>query len=157
MEITKFSFWVSLWIFLNYVWLSQETLLIYCVLMVIDMITWVTASYFVDKKDVKSSIFMKWFVKKIFTLLLPFVSWLSMKALWISQDIVMYFVWLCVSILISVETYSIIANIYTIRKWERIGEMDATEKLIKFILSFFQKKLEWLEKDLSNNDDSKKL
>lgn len=75
-----------------------------------------------------------------------------MKALWISQEILMYFVGMSISVMIAVEAYSIIANIYTIRTWERIAEIDATEKLIKLFLSIFQKRIESLEKEFSEKN-----
>lgn len=124
---------------ISYLWLSAETIMIYVVLMTIDIITGVFASYFDDKKKIKSDTLMKWVIKKVSYFMIPFVIALVAKWLWDDTGMMLTpLVTTSISFLIAWEAYSIIGNIYNINTGKKVPEFDAMEAIMKKILSILK-------------------
>lgn len=107
--------------------------------MTIDIITGVFASYFDDKKKIKSDTLMKWVIKKVSYFMIPFVIALVAKWLWDDTGMMLTpLVTTSISFLIAWEAYSIIGNIYNINTGKKVPEFDAMEAIMKKILSILK-------------------
>lgn len=116
--------------YLSYLWLKNEVLLILTALVVIDIITGIRASLSIDKKGVKSSVAIGGIMKKIGVIWVPFVLAMSMK--WLGYDGA-FFIDTVLGFIIVAEAYSALSNYYSIRKGERVPEIDAIGMLLKRI------------------------
>jgi len=116
--------------YLSYLWLKSEVLLILTTLVAIDIITWIRASLSIDKKSVKSSIAIGGIIKKLGIIWVPFVLAMVMKWVWYTGA---FFIDTVLGFIIIAEAYSAISNYYSIRKWERVQEIDAIWILLKWI------------------------
>lgn len=116
--------------YLSYLWLKSEVLLILTVLVAIDIITWIRASLSIDQKSVKSSIAIGGIMKKLGIIWVPFVLAMVMKGVgyWGA-----FFIDTVLGFIIIAEAYSAISNYYSIRKGERVQEIDAIGLLLKWI------------------------
>lgn len=116
--------------YLSYLWLKSEVLLILTALVAIDIITWIRASLSIDQKSVKSSIAMGGIMKKLGIIWVPFVLAMVMKGVgyWGA-----FFIDTVLGFIIIAEAYSAISNYYSIRKGERVQEIDAIGLLLKWI------------------------
>lgn len=143
--------WISLWMILEYFWMTQETLIILTVMLFLDWIFWVIDAYI--QWTLQSKLMVNWLVKKLTRWLLPFIVIAVLRWAWFDRvDLVST---VLLSILIVAEWYSVIWHIYTINYWESIWEIDALKMLFKWIAGIFQSKI---EEDLSHKDkkDGKK-
>lgn len=118
-----------------YVGLTPEVVGIYALLIVIDLITGVVASYIDDKKTIKSNTMIRGIITKISIFMIPFV--IALVARWLGDgwwDLLKPMVWITLSILIASEAYSIIGNIYNIKTGKKVPEFDAVESIMSTIL-----------------------
>lgn len=131
--------------YLHYLWLKSEVLGILTVLVAFDIITGIRASYAIDKRSVKSSIAIGGIMKKLGVIWVPFVIAMSAKWLWYDGA---FFIETVLGFIIVAEAYSALSNYYSIRKGERVPEIDAIGMLLKWLQSQFEKSM-WkiLEKD----------
>lgn len=143
--------WISLGMILEYFWMTQETLIILTVMLLLDWIFWVIDAYI--QWTLQSKLMVNWLVKKLTRWLLPFIVIAVLRWAWFDKVDLISTVLL--SILIVAEWYSVIWHIYTINYWESIGEIDALKMLFKWIAWIFKAKI---DEDLSHKDkqDGKK-
>lgn len=143
--------WISLWMALEYFWMTQETLIILTVMLLLDWIFWVIDAYI--QWTLQSKLMVTWLVKKLTRWLLPFIVIAVLRWAWFDRvDLVST---VLLSILIVAEWYSVIWHIYSINYWEQLAEIDSLKLLFRWIANLFQSKI---EEDLSPKDkkDGKK-
>lgn len=138
--------WISLGMALEYFWMTQETLIILTVMLLLDWIFWVIDAYI--QWTLQSKLMVNWLVKKLTRWLLPFIVIAVLR--WAGFDRVDLVSTVLLSILIVAEWYSVIWHIYTINYGESIWEIDALKMLFKWIAWIFQSKI---EEDLSHKDN----
>lgn len=126
-----------------YLWIDHTIFFLYTCLIFIDFITWVMK--WIINKDLSSSKALNGFIKKFIILLLIFAIWIFAKISHLDAHMLLSwaFFWLSLS-----ELYSIIANIYQIKTWERVKEYDALAIILKKLLCYIEWKI--------NNLDNKK-
>lgn len=130
--------WISLWMALEYFWMTQETLIILTVMLFLDWIFWVIDAYI--QWTLQSKLMVTWLVKKLTRWLLPFIVIAVLRWAWFDRvDLVST---VLLSILIVAEWYSVIWHIYSINYWEQLAEIDAIKILMKQIAELFRKKIE---------------
>lgn len=114
---------------LVYLGLNKEAVVGLAVLLVIDMITGVAKEFKLGRMP-RSRRFTNGIVSKVVLILIPFVLAITAKA--VSIDIVVM-IWVVINALILSETYSSIANIYTISTGREVEEFDAMSLILRFI------------------------
>ena len=145
--------WVSLWLILEYFWMTQETLIILTAMLVLDWIFWVVDAYI--QWTLQSKLMVNWLVKKLTRWMLPFIVIAVLRWAWFDRVDLISTVLL--SILIVAEWYSVIWHIYSINYWEQIAEIDALKALFQRIARLFKAKIdEDLNKDLTKDLSKKK-
>lgn len=129
---------ISLGVILDYFWMTQETLIILTIMLVLDWIFGVINAYI--QWNLQSKLMVTWLVKKLTRWLLPFIVIAVMRWAWFDS------VWLVstsiLSILIVAEWYSVIWHIYSINYKQNLPEIDCLKILIEQIANLFRKKLE---------------
>ena len=136
--------WITLWTALEYFWMSQETLIILTVMLLLDRIFWVVNAYI--QWTLESKLMVTWLVKKLTRWMLPFIVIAVMR--WAGFEKIDLVATVILSILIVAEWYSVIWHIYSINYWEQLQEIDALKLLIEWIGKLFKWKLD----DLSPKD-----
>lgn len=139
MNMTKRIIGGGLWSAFLYLGIDQTPIFIFAILIAIDFVTWLIASFIVDKTSIKSLRAIQWIFKKSATFMIPFVVALVGKGAGYEDMSAM--VTTIISLLIVSEGYSIIANIHAINTKERLPEIDAVGNIIKRILQMFQPKM----------------
>lgn len=142
---------ISLGMILEYFWMTQETLIILTVMLLLDWIFWVIDAYI--QWTLQSKLMVTWLVKKITRRCFPFITIAILRWAWFDKVDLISTVLL--SILIVAEWYSVIWHIYSINYWEQLAEIDSLKLLFKWIAWIFQSKI---DEDLSHKDkqDGKK-
>lgn len=136
--------WISLGVVLEYFWMTQETLIILTVMLVLDWIFWVINAYI--QWNLQSKLMVTGLVKKLTRWLLPFIVIAVMRWAWFDKvDLVSTCI---LSILIVAEWYSVIWHIYSINYGEQLEEIDALKLLFQRLGKIFKWKLD----DLSTKD-----
>jgi phage-related holin len=136
--------WISLGVILEYFWMTQETLIILTVMLVLDWIFWVINAYI--QWNLQSKLMVTGLVKKLTRWLLPFIVIAVMRWAWFDS---VNLVSTCIlSILIVAEWYSVIWHIYSINYGEQLEEIDALKLLFQRLGKIFKWKLD----DLSPKD-----
>lgn len=136
--------WISLGVVLEYFWMTQETLIILTVMLVLDWIFWVINAYI--QWNLQSKLMVTGLVKKLTRWLLPFIVIAVMRWAWFDKvDLVATCI---LSILIVAEWYSVIWHIYSINYGEQLEEIDALKLLFQWLGKIFKWKLD----DLSPKD-----
>jgi phage-related holin len=136
--------WISLGVVLEYFWMTQETLIILTVMLVLDWVFWVINAYI--QWNLQSKLMVTGLVKKLTRWLLPFIVIAVMRWAWFdSVDLVSTCI---LSILIVAEWYSVIWHIYSINYGEQLEEIDALKLLFQRLGKIFKWKLD----DLSPKD-----
>lgn len=138
--------WISLGMALEYFWMTQETLIILTVMLLLDWIFWVIDAYM--QWTLQSKLMATWVMKKATRRCFPFIVIAILR--WAGFDRVDLISTVLLSILIVAEWYSVIWHIYTINYWESIWEIDALKMLFKRIAWIFQSKI---DEDLHPNDN----
>ena len=142
--------WLTLWAFLEYFWISSETLIILSVMLLLDWIFGVVDAYI--QGNLKSKIMWLWLVKKLTRWCFPFIVIGVLRWAWFSSTELIATVML--SIMIVAEGYSIIWHIYTINYKQELPEIDALKLLFQWIAKIFKEKV---DESLKDEDlDSKK-
>lgn len=139
--------WLSLGVILEYFWMSQETLIILTVMLLLDWIFWITNAYI--QWTLQSKLMVTGLVKKLTRWMLPFIVIAVMRWAWFEKvDLVATVI---LSILIVAEWYSVIWHIYSINYKETLPEIDALKQLIEWVAKLFK----WKINDLSPKDEDK--
>ena len=137
---------ISLWMALEYFWMTQETLIILTVMLLLDWIFWVIDAYI--QWTLQSKLMVTGLVKKLTRRCLPFIVIAVLRGAGFDKvDLVST---VLLSILIVAEWYSVIWHIYSINYWEQLAEIDSLKLLFRWIANLFQSKI---EEDLSHKDN----
>ena len=142
---------ISLGMALEYFWMTQETLIILTVMLLLDWIFWVIDAYM--QWNLQSKLMVNGLVKKLTRRCLPFITIAVLRGAGFDKvDLVST---VLLSILIVAEWYSVIWHIYSINYWEQLAEIDALKALFQWLSKIFKAKI---EEDLSHKDtkDEKK-
>lgn len=129
---------VWLGVMLEYFWMTQETLIILTVMLLLDWIFGVINAYI--QWNLQSKLMVTGLVKKLTRWLLPFIVIAVMRWAWFDKvDLVSTCI---LSILIVAEWYSVIWHIYSINYGEQLEEIDALKLLFQWIGKLFKWKLD---------------
>lgn len=132
------AWWISLWVILEYFWLSWETIIILTVMLLLDWIFWIVDAYI--QWNLQSKLMATWILKKGTRWILPFIIITAIKWAWLNNaDFIGTAI---VSILIVAECYSIIWHIYSINYKEQLTEMDALKLLLQRVAKLLKGKVE---------------
>ena len=132
------AWWLTLWAILSYFWMSQETLIILTVMLVLDWIFWVTNAYM--QWTLQSKLMVNGLVKKLTRWCLPFIVIAVMRWAWFDNtELIATSI---LSILIVAEWYSVIWHIYSINYKEQLPEIDALKALLSWIAKLFKWKID---------------
>lgn len=129
---------ISLWVILEYFWMSQETLIILTVMLFLDRVFGVINAYI--QGTLKSKLMVTGLVKKLTRRMLPFIVIAIMR--WAGFDKIDLIATCILSILIVAEGYSVIWHIYSINYWKQLAEIDALKLLIEWIAKLLKSKAE---------------
>ena len=133
---------VGLGVMLEYFWMTQETLIILTVMLLLDWIFGVTNAYI--QGTLESKLMVTWLVKKLTRWMLPFIVIAVLR--WAGFDKVDLISTTLLSILIVAEWYSVIGHIYSINYKQTLPEIDCLKIMMEQIASLFRKKAEdWLK------------
>jgi len=138
---------IWLWVILEYFWMSQETLIILTVMLLLDWIFWVINAYI--QWTLQSKLMVTGLVKKLTRWCLPFIVIAVMR--WAGFEKVELVATVMLSILIVAEWYSVIWHIYSINYKETLPEIDCLKLLFNWLGKLFKSKLD----DLMPKDDDK--
>ena len=142
------AWWISLWVILEYFGMSQETLIILTVMLLLDWIFGVINAYI--QWTLQSKLMVTWLVKKMTRWCLPFIVIAVMRWAWFDKVELVSTVLL--SILIVAEWYSVIGHIYSINYKETLPEIDCLKILMENIAKMFREKM---DEDLGGKKDKK--
>ena len=129
---------VGLGVMLEYFWMTQETLIILTVMLILDWIFWVTNAYI--QGTLQSKLMVTWLVKKLTRWMLPFIVIAVLR--WAGFEKVDLISTTLLSILIVAEWYSVIGHIYSINYKQTLPEIDALKMLFEWIGKLFKWKLD---------------
>ena len=129
---------VGLGVMLEYFWMTQETLIILTVMLLLDWIFGVTNAYI--QGTLQSKLMVTWLVKKLTRWLLPFIVIAVLR--WAGFEKVDLISTTLLSILIVAEWYSVIGHIYSINYKQALPEIDALKMLFEWIGKLFKWKLD---------------
>lgn len=129
---------VGLGVILEYFWMTQETLIILTVMLLLDWIFWVTNAYI--QGTLQSKLMVTWLVKKLTRWMLPFIVIAVLR--WAGFEKVDLISTTLLSILIVAEWYSVIGHIYSINYKQTLPEIDALKMLFEWIGKLFKWKLD---------------
>lgn len=129
---------ISLWVILEYFWMSQETLIILTSMLLLDWIFWVINAYM--QGNLQSKLMVSWLVKKLTRWMLPFIVIAIMRGAGFEKiDLVATCI---LSILIVAEGYSVIGHLYSINYWKQLEEIDALKLLFERIAKLLKSKID---------------
>ena len=129
---------ISLWVILEYFWMSQETLIILTSMLLLDWIFWVINAYM--QGNLQSKLMVSWLVKKLTRWMLPFIVIAIMRGAGFEKiDLVTTCI---LSILIVAEGYSVIGHLYSINYWKQLEEIDALKLLFERIAKLLKSKID---------------
>ena len=129
---------ISLWVILEYFGMSQETLIILTVMLVLDWLFWIINAYI--QGNLQSKLMVTGLVKKLTRWMLPFIVIAVIR--WAGFEHVDLISTALLSILIVAEGYSVIGHIYSINYKETLPEIDALKSLVEWIAKLFRGKIE---------------
>ena len=129
---------ISLWVILEYFGMSQETLIILTVMLLLDWLFWVINAYI--QWTLQSKLMVTGLVKKLTRWMLPFIVIAVIR--WAGFEHVDLISTALLSILIVAEGYSVIWHIYSINYKETLPEIDALKSLVEWIAKLFRGKIE---------------
>ncbi len=132
------AWWISLWVILEYFWMSQEALIILTVMLLLDRIFWVIDAYI--QETLQSKLMVTWLVKKLTRRMLPFIVIAIMR--WAGFENIDLIATIILSILIVAEGYSVVWHIYSINYWEQIMEIDALKLMFEWIANLLRTKID---------------
>ncbi len=129
---------VWLWVALEYFGMTQETLIILTVMLLLDRVFGVINAYI--QWTLQSKLMVTGLVKKLTRRCLPFIVIAVLR--WAGFDRVDLISTVILSILIVAEGYSVIWHIYSINYGEEIAEIDAIKILMKRIAELLRWKID---------------
>ena len=139
---------ISLWVILEYFWMSQETLIILTAMLFLDWLFWIINAYI--QGTLQSKLMVTGLVKKLTRWMLPFIVIAIMR--WAGFEHIDVVATCILSILIVAEGYSVIWHIYSINYKETLPEIDALKQLLWWIAKMFKWKI---DESLPSKDEEK--
>ena len=134
--------WLTLWAFLEYFWVSSETLIILSVMLLLDWIFGVVDAYI--QWNLKSKLMWLGLVKKLTRRCFPFIVIGVLR--WAGFSSTELITTAMLSIMIVAEGYSVIGHIYAINYKQELPEIDCLKFLMKSIADLFRNKADELSK-----------
>lgn len=133
---------ISLWVALEYFWLSWEAVLIMSIVLAIDFIMGILEVWLKRKNELSSTKAWQGLFKKMTRWMLPFIVVIVLRGAWL--DNIWYLSTVVCWIIILSEWYSILAHIYTINQpWdEHLPEVNALQYIIEFVSKIFKTAIE---------------
>lgn len=126
--------WLTLWAFLEYFWVSSETLIILSVMLLLDWIFGVVDAYI--QWNLKSKIMWLGLVKKLTRRCFPFIVIGVLR--WAGFSSTELITTAMLSIMIVAEGYSVIGHIYAINYKQELPEIDCLKILMGKIADLFK-------------------
>ena len=123
---------------LEYFWMTQETLIILTVMLILDRAFWVINAYI--QGNLQSKLMVTGLVKKLTRRMLPFIVIAIIRGA--GFDNVNIISTALLSILIVAEGYSVIGHIYSINYKEQLPEIDALKTLFQWITKLLKWKVD---------------
>lgn len=148
--MTRYSvctYWLYLCVtgFLTYYWLSGEWLILLSVLMVVDVVLWITKSWVLNRQDPErfSSDKLKVGVSAkiailVLILLLAVILWYLSRA----EVVTFVIIDVALGLFVCAEFVSVIQNVIMIRQQKYIPERDAITAVLWWMLDLFKKFIE---------------
>ena len=133
---------ISLWVALEYFWLSGEVVVIMSVVLVMDFIMGILEVWLKRKNELSSTKAWQWLFRKITRWLLPFLVVIVLKWAWLEN--LGYLSTSVCGIIILSEGYSILLHIYAINsEWDAtLPEVNALQYIIEKISKIFKSAIE---------------
>lgn len=135
---------LTLWAFIEYFWISSETLIILSVMLLLDWIFGVVDAYI--QGNLKSKLMWLWLVKKLTRWCFPFIVIGVLR--WAGFASTELITTAMLSIMIVAEGYSVIWHIYAINYKQELPEIDCLKILMGKIADLFK----WMAEDLTKKD-----
>lgn len=129
---------ISLWMILEYFWMTQETLIILTAMLLLDWLFWIINAYI--QSNLQSKLMVTWLVKKLTRWMLPFIVIAVVRGA--GFDNVDLIANIILGILIVAEGYSIIWHIYSINYKKQLEEIDALKLLMEWIARLLKSKID---------------
>lgn len=129
---------ITLWGILEYFGMSQETLIILTVMLILDWIFWIVDAYI--QETLESKLMITGLVKKLTRWCIPFIVIAVIRGAGFENiELISTTI---LSILIVAEWYSVIGHIYSINYKEKLPELDALKLLLQRLGKLFKWKVE---------------
>ena len=145
----KAAMFTSILTFLTYVGIPHEPFFILWALMLVDMVTWVSKQYRLNRQEITSHRAWLGLIKKVYVLVWLLSVWLAIKWYWYTAE---WFLKWVLTWFLTAELYSVIQNIYIFSTWVKVTEFNATSFVFRTILSVIKKTLElWAKKFLNDS------
>lgn len=133
----KFWIYISVGTLLTYLHISHEVFSVFSVLIVIDTVAAIIASY-IDDKWVTSHRLWTWVLKKCMMIIIPLTIALVAKGAWFDTTYTSWLISTVMTMLVFGEGYSIIGHIYTIKYGKKIPELDVVKLVLEKTLAFIR-------------------
>lgn len=133
----KFWIYISVGTLLTYLHISHEVFFVFSVLIVIDTVAAIVASY-IDDKWVTSHRLGTGILKKCMMIIIPLTIALVAKGAWFDSKYTSWLVSSVLTMLVFGEGYSIIWHIYAIRYGKKIPELDVVKLILEKSLAFIR-------------------
>ncbi len=143
--ICTYWFYLCVTGFLTYYWLSGEWLIILAVLMVADVVLWITKSWVINKENPEwfSSDKLKvWVAAKVAIIILIILLAIVIGWLYRNTEITFLIVDVALGLFICAEFVSVVQNTIMIRQQKYIPERDAITAVLWWILDIFKRFIE---------------
>lgn len=143
--ICTYWFYLCVTGFLAYYWLSGEWLVILAVLMVVDVVLWITKSWVINKADPEwfSSDKLKvWVAAKVAIIILIILLAIVIGWLYRNNDVTFLIVDVALGLFICAEFVSVVQNTIMIRQQKYIPERDAITAVLWWVLDVFKRFIE---------------
>lgn len=134
---------ITLWAALDYFWMSNETLIILSVMLILDWAFGIINAYM--NWNLQSKLMVTWLIKKLTRWCFPFIVIAVLRGAWF--DNIELISTSILSILIVAEWYSVIWHIYSINYKEQLPEIDALKMLFEWVAKLFKWKLDTTKKE----------
>lgn len=127
-------------IILSHFHLTQEAILLYAIVIILDTILWILSKYWCWF-EITSKDFNEWVVRKITKLVAPFIIAIMANVAWFSSEYVSWSMTAMMSLLIAWECYSALRHIYNINTGKQLPEMEVFDIVITKFVAIFKEKI----------------
>lgn len=124
---------------IEYVWISPDMITLLAMLMILDVVTWITKRLALGKRDITSRKLWVGMVSKVFILaMLLLLAW-AFKITTLGNEMAIAIV---IGGFVFAEMYSSIQNIYIMLSKKEVTEYDAFTIIIGWLLAFVRNRIE---------------